>query len=232
MYALLTLLAATAEAGIMAVVKAVSNARRRRAVARAAPLTAAQVAAQAPSPGGMNGPGRPRELTGRATHSSGGTLLAPLSNTPCVWYAILVQERFQAWRPGPLGPIRVERYVTLAKYVSGNFDLRDETGTVNIDPRGADLVLGEPAFGEFEPQAAAAAPDSLTARVAKMISTPIRGRHRSMTLGFLVQELVVRDAEELHVVGHLRSDLGEVIVGKRGMRPFVISRSSMLPTAG
>jgi E3 Ubiquitin ligase len=230
-YALITLLAATAEAGVMAVVRAVSKARRRRAVAKAAPLTAAQLVAQAP-PSGSMGSARPRELTGRAMAGPEGALVAPLSQTPCIWYAIVVQERFQAWRPGPLGPVRVERHTTLARHVSGNFELRDETGSVIIDPRGADLLLGNPVFAEFESLADADNPASLTARVAKLISTPLRPRHRNLTLGFVVHEVAIGENAELHVVGHVRSDLGEVVVGKRGMRPFVISRTSTMPTAG
>lgn len=228
MYGLITVLSATAEAGVLTVAKAISNARRRRAAAKAAPLTAAQLAAQAssrPDP-------RPRELTGRAVAGAEGELISPLSSTPCVWYAITVKERFQAWRPGPLGPIQVERHMPLIVHTSGLLLLKDETGGVHVDPRGADLMLGEPPLSRFEPVSVAARPDSATARVAKLISAPVQGRHRTMTVGFLIEELVVQAGDDLRVIGHPRYDLGEVVVGKHGGRPFVISKESAMPTVG
>lgn len=228
-YGLITLLVATAEAGVIAGVRAISRARRRRAANRAAPLTAAQLAAQTP---GQAPDARPREITGKAVASASGGLVAPLSGAPCVWYAVTVKERFQAWRPGPLGPIQVERHLPLATHTSGVLELKDETGGVHIDPRGAELMLGQPALAEFESVSAAQAPDSHTARVAKLISAPVQGRHRAMTLGFVIEEVVVREGDQLHVIGSLRHDLGEFVVGKRGARPFVISRGSMMPTVG
>lgn len=230
MYGVITLLVATVEAGVMATVRAVRKARTRRAAAKAAPLTAAQLATP-PTPQGRAA-ARPRELSGGAVAGPGGTLVSPLSQTPCVWYAISVKERFQAWRPGPLGPIRIERHLALATHVSGNLLLQDETGSINIDPRGAELVLGAPALSRFEPREVAAAPDSLTARTMRLIGRALRGRPRGVTLGFVIEEMVVHAGEQLHVIGHVRDDLGQVVVGKRGTQPFVISRGSALPTVG
>jgi hypothetical protein len=228
-YGLITLLVATAEAGVIAAVRAVRRARARRAAARAAPLTAAQLAAAPPATRGRAA-ALPRELSGSAVAGPDGTLVSPLSKTKCVWYAIMVKERFHAWRPGPLGPTRVERHFALATHVSGNLELQDETGALHIDPRGAELALGAPALSEFETREAAAAPDSLTAQAAKVIGP--RRRPRAATIGLVIEEVVVREGEQLHVIGHVRNDLGQLVVGKRGTQPFVISRGSALPTVG
>lgn len=214
----------------MAAVRAVRRARTRRAAARAAPLTAAQLAASPPPATRGRAAALPRELSGTAVAGPGGTLVSPLSKSKCVWYAITVKERFHAWRPGPLGPTRVERHLALATHVSGNLELQDETGAVHIDPIGAELVLGAPALSEFETREAAAAPDSLTAQAAKVIGP--RRRPRAATIGLVIEEVVVREGEHLHVIGHVRDDLGQMVVGKRGTQPFVISRGSALPTVG
>src|SRR5689334_13821769 len=87
-YALMTLVSAGIEAGVGVVSKKVGTARRRRAIDKAEPVIDG-------APGGL------REIRGRATAGTGGTITAPLSGRACVWYAITVHERYHAWRPGP-----------------------------------------------------------------------------------------------------------------------------------
>ncbi|MEV5748195.1 GIDE domain-containing protein [Actinoallomurus sp. NPDC052308] len=213
MYALMTLITAGVEAGADAMAKTIGKARRRRAMDAAEPLT-------------DNLPGAPREVSGRAVAGPAGPVTAPLSGRPCVWYSITVSERYWAWRPGPLGPTKVVRHSTTAELISGPLHVTGETAAVRVDARGAELELGEPAFAEFE--------DSpygpLAARLAALLGAPPRPRHRDRTIGFLVEERVVAAGEPLRVVGAARTELGDLVLGKSGLRPLIISRS--VPVSG
>jgi hypothetical protein len=207
-YALMTLLSAGIEAGADAVSKKVGTARRRRVIDKAEPVTDAGV-------------GRLREISGRATAGPAGQITAPFSGKPCVWYALTVHERYHAWRPGPLGPTKVVRYVKVAEQLSGPLYVTGDTAAVRVDARGARLELGEPVFAEFED-----VPNGpLTIRLAAMLGGRLRPRHRERTLGFLVEERVVIADDPLYVVGQARTELGDLVIGKPSMQPFIVSRT-------
>jgi hypothetical protein len=207
-YALMTLLSAGIEAGADAVSKKVGTARRRRAIHRAEPVTDA-------------GAGRLREISGRATAGPAGQITAPFSGKPCVWYALTVHERYHAWRPGPLGPTKVVRHVRVAEQLSGPLYVTGDTTAVRVDARGARLELGEPVFAEFED-----VPNGpLATRLASLLGGRLRPRHRDRTLGFLVEERVVTADDPLYIVGQARTELGDLVIGKPSMQPFIVSRT-------
>ena len=209
MYALMTLLAAGIEAGAGAVSKKVGGARRRRAIDRAEPLVDATT-------------GTPRQVTGHAVAGPAGPVTAPLSGDSCVWYSVTIIERHQAWRPGPLGPTRVERETKVEEHTSGPLYVTGDTAAVRVDPRGADLDLGTPGFREF-----ADTPGSpLAARLTSLLGVRLRPKHRERTLGFVVEEHVVSEGDPLYVVGQARTELGDLVIGKPAMRPFIVSRAS------
>jgi hypothetical protein len=214
LYALLALISVGVEAALGAVSKGVGKVRRRRAISRAEPLTDDKA-------------GSPREVTGRAVAGPAGPVTAPLSGRSCVWYAVVVRERYRAWRPGPLGPTKVERHVTLAEHTSGPLHVTGDTATVRVDPRGADLDLGEPEFSELVPRGENDA--ELATRLAKLLGTPPRPRHRDRTLGLVVEEWVIAADDPMHVVGHARSELGDLVICKSAMRPLIISRAVPVP---
>jgi hypothetical protein len=207
-YALMTLLAAGIEAGAGVVSKKVGTARRRRVIHKAEPVTDA-------------GAGRLREISGRATAGPAGQVTAPFSGRSCVWYALTVHERYHAWRPGPLGPTKVVRHVKVAEQLSGPLYVTGDTAAVRVDARGARLELGEPVFAEFED-----VPNGpLATRLATMLGDRLRPRHRERTLGLLVEELVVTADDALYVVGQARNELGDLVIGKPSMQPFIVSRT-------
>ncbi|MFL5909193.1 MAG: GIDE domain-containing protein [Gaiellaceae bacterium] len=215
MYALMTMLAAGIEAGAGALSKKVGSARRRRVIHQAEPVTDAAS-------------GRLREISGRAVAGAGGQLSAPLSGEPCVFYAVTVRERYLAWRPGPLGPTKVVREVRVAQRISGPLHVVGDTASVRVDARGADLSLGEPVFAEFED-----VPNGpLTGRLAPVLGDRLRPRHRERTLGFMVEEHIVRADDELYVAGQARTELGDLVIAKPAMRPFIVSRMSAMPVSG
>lgn len=208
MYALMTLLAAGVEAGAGAVSRRVGSARRRRVIDKAAPVA--------------DGTAGLREVSGRATKGPAGTVVAPFSGRSCVWYALTVKERYHAWRPGPLGPTKVVRHVKVAEQLSGPLYVTSDTAAVRVDPRGARLELGDPAYAEFEDSPAG----PLAVRLAAMLGGRLRPRHRDRTLGFVVEEHVVLDGDALHVVGQIRTELGDLVIGKPTLQPFIVSRTS------
>jgi hypothetical protein len=208
LYALMALITAGVEAGADAMARTVGNARRRRAVNQAEPLT-------------DNLPGAPREVIGHATAGPAGPVTAPLSERPCVWYSVTVFERYWAWRPGPLGPTRIVRHTKVAERISGPLYVDGDMATVRVDTYGADLELGEPSFTDF----ADSPHDPLTARLSACMGAPPRPRHGERTLGFLVEERLVADGERLRVVGTVRTELGDLVVGRSGLRPLIISRA-------
>jgi hypothetical protein len=208
-YALMTLLAAGIEAGAGAVSKRVGSARRQRAIDRAEPLTDATSRT-------------PRELRGHAVIGPGGPVTAPLSGRACAWYSVTVRERYQAWRPGPLGPTKTVREAGIGELTSGPLHVTGDTTSVRVDVRGADLDLGSPAFAEFEDSPGG----PLAARLTGLLGSPLRPRHRDRTLGFVVEEHVILADDPLHVVGQARTELGDLVLGKPTMRPFIISRTS------
>jgi hypothetical protein len=214
-YALMTIVAAGIEAGAGAVSKKVGSARRRRMIHKAEPVTDATA-------------GRSRQIAGRAVVGAGGPITAPLSGAPCVWYVVTVRERYQAWRPGPLGPTKVIRETRVAQRISGPLHIMGDMATVRVDARGADLELGRPEFTAFEDLPGG----PLAARLASILGDRLRPRHRDRTIGFSVEEHVVRADEQLYAVGQARTELGDLVIVKPPMRPFIVSKMSAMPVTG
>jgi hypothetical protein len=214
-YALMTLVAAGLEAGAGAVSKRVGSARRRRVIHKAEPVTDATA-------------GRLREVSGRATAGPAGQIVAPFSGRPCVWYALTVQERYHAWRPGPLGPTKVVRHTKVAEQMSGPLYVTGDTAAVRVDARGARLELGEPVFTDFEDSPSG----PLAIRLAAMLGGRLRPRHRERTLGFVLEEHIVTADDRLYVVGQTRTELGDLVIGKPTMQPFIVSRTPAVRAVG
>jgi len=214
-YALMTLLAAGVEAGAGAVSKKVGTARRRRVINKAEPVTDGAT-------------GRLREASGRATAGPAGQITAPFSGRPCVWYVLTVHERYHAWRPGPLGPTKVVRHTKVAEQLSGPLYVTGDTAAVRVDARGARLELGEPAFSDFEDSPSG----PLAARLAARLGGRLRPRHRERTLGFLLEEHIVAADDMLYVVGQTRTELGDLVIGKPTMQPFIVSRTPAVQPVG
>jgi E3 ubiquitin ligase len=230
-YGLMTLLASAVEAGVAATVRGLGRVRARRTVRRAVPQTCADIA-QAGSLAG-NGAARPiAEVHAQVALGPDGQVTAPLSGIECAWYLVRVRERFRVWRPGPLGPGRVEREITTAQQVSGRLSIRDETGGLRVDSMGAEYFLGSPAYRAFEERAGG--DGSLVERLTQVLGVPLRPRHGTTMIGFLVEEWVLREGDDVHLVGQARGEIGEVVLAKPALRPFVIATAahSPVPTDG
>jgi hypothetical protein len=217
-YEFLTLLGATVQAGIVAAARRVESMRTRRTIRKARPKTCIDLIGEVDAPGRT----RPSGVSARAVAGPRGTLTAPFSGTECVWYVVRAQERFWAYGPGPYGPKKVERSIKAANYVSGPLTVVDETGSVQVDPAGAQFSLGTPAFTGFD--AREGGDGRLYERMSKLTGAPLRIRHKRMTIGFLIEEWIVTEDDELHVVGRVRGEQGDVVIAKVGRRPLVVAK--------
>ena len=222
MYAFIALLAATVQTGMAAAARKVVDVRTRRTVQKARPQTCDDLAGQLAAPRGAVA--KPSEIYARATAGPDGTLTAPFSGSECVWFVVRARERFWAYGPGPYGPQKVERSIKAAEHVSGPLAIIDETGSAQIDPAGAEFILGEPAFSGFD--ARDGGDGRLYARMSELLGAPPRIRHKRMTIGVLIEEWVVTADEELRIVGRARgaSEADGIVLGKSGRRPFIIAK--------
>ncbi|HEY7482947.1 MAG TPA: GIDE domain-containing protein [Streptosporangiaceae bacterium] len=227
MYAFMTLLAATVEAGLTAVARKVQSVRTRRTVRKALPQSCVDLVGQL----GARGKIKPSEIFAHAAEGPEGTVTAPFSGAECVWYVVRVREKFWAWGPGPFGPQKVERSVKAVDHVSGPLVIVDHTGNVQVDPTGAEFELGEPAFSGFD---AREGDGALYGRMSELLGEPLRIRHRRMTTGFLIEEWIVTEGEELRIVGRARGDRGlgsgaELVIAKARRRPLLVAKPTPAP---
>ena len=232
MYAFTSLVAATVEAGHVAVARKVQNVRTRRTVQKARPQTCVELVGQVAAPRAA----RPSEVYARAAAGPAGTLTAPLSGAECVWYVVRARERFWAYGHGPYGPRKVERSIKAADHVSGPLAIVDDTGSALVDPIGADFQLGAPAFSGFD--ARDGGDGQLYARMSELLGAPLRIRHKRMTIGIAVDEWIITADEELRIVGRASGrtapgepDTTSVLLGRAGRRPFVIAKRTATPAA-
>jgi hypothetical protein len=226
-YGLMTLLAGAVEAGMTATARGLGRARTRRAVQRARPQTCADITQAGVL--AANGAAPVAEVSAQAVLGPAGQVTAPLSGIECAWYLVRVHERFRAWRPGPLGPRRVERQVMAAEQVSGRLAIRDDTGGLRVDSKGAEYFLGPPSYRAFEERVGG--DGSLMTQLTRVFGVPLRPRHGTTTVGFLAEEWVVREGDDLHIVGQARGEIGEVVLAKPALRPFVIAAAAHTPRA-
>jgi hypothetical protein len=225
-YAFIALVAATVEAGLVATARKVAGIRTDRTVHKARPQTCADLVDLVATPGRT----RPSEVYARAAAGPEGTITAPLSGIECVWYVVRAQERFWAYGPGPYGPKKVERSVKAATHFSGPLAIVDDTGSARVDPKRAAFDLGDPDYSGFE--AREGGDGRLYAQVSELVGAPLRARHKRMTIGFLIEEWIVSEGEELHVVGQAHSEPdGSVVLGRQGIRPSVIAKEAPSPAA-
>lgn len=119
-----------------------------------------------------------------------GTMIAPLSGTPCVLYEIVVADLVRA----PQTQLDVE--VTIAREVMGvPFALRDDSGRVVVDARAAEIVLEVDDRIRTEPMA----PPSreLIAMLERHLDDP---RHW-VTKPLAIREAVVVPGDRLTIAG-------------------------------
>ncbi|MEZ5102450.1 MAG: GIDE domain-containing protein [Thermoleophilia bacterium] len=102
---------------------------------------------------GADAPGMRVEVTGLTAPGPDGRLTGPFSGAPCVWYRAVVYERTASEERGPNGTIRrVERLQQMSEEVStAPFAVVDATGSIEVDPAGAEVDDPVASHDRFEP---------------------------------------------------------------------------------
>lgn len=153
-------------------------------------------------------------------------LTAELSGTPCVWYSMSVQERYEDTYQEADAQGRVHmRTRTGTNAVAGNtrsvrFQLRDATGTVTVDP-GRATVEGHTVLDRHEP--ASGTENTLQFGTFSFNLSPSPSGRR--ILGYHYTEQLIPLGGQVYVFGEANDRDGELVVREpmeKG-KPFIIS---------
>ena len=150
------------------------------------------------------------ELKGRAAAPDGGPLTSPLTSTPCVWYRTRTSVRTRETTRDSEGRSRTsEQERTLSQEASEvAFALADDTGTVAVDPRGANIDQPRQVADRFE-----RSQSGVTVNLG-----PVTLRGDGDVLGYRHQEWVIREGDPLYVLAGAWGDpaRGEVRAPRTG----------------
>jgi hypothetical protein len=131
-------------------------------------------------------------------------LLSPISQSPVVWYRVVVQEYVQAGRYSRWATIYDEAMGTL-------FQLKDRRGpgTLEVDPRGAEVLLAGEGGTEDH------------GTLVRFLES--KGIRRMLGHGELrAQETTLQPGEKIFVLGTVVAEPGRYTMTK-GKAPFVLS---------
>jgi hypothetical protein len=165
--------------------------------------------------------GQRSEVSGAARPGEGGPLMSPLGEQECVWYRARVTRRYRTEQPADSGRTgeRETSEVVSDERSETPLTIDDGTGTVLVDPRGAQVDQPEVSFDRYEPHSGDG--DETTVSAFGLSYTSRRGE---ATVGFERHEEIIRPGRQLYVLGEAREVAGRVQLGKpaSGGR-FVIS---------
>jgi len=150
------------------------------------------------------------ELKGTAAPGEGGPVTAPLTSTPCVWYRTRTSVRTRRTTRDSDGNTRTtQNDRTLSEETSDTaFALRDATGTVVVDPRGATIDQPREVADRFERGA-----PNVSVRLG-----PITIGGDGDVIGYRYEEWVIREGDPLYVLAGAYGDgaRGEVRAPRAG----------------
>ncbi len=152
-------------------------------------------------------PEGPVEVMGKVGEK---TILSPVTKTACAAYMLEVQQYKRSrnsagWR-------------TISKTRSKEpFDIDDETGVVQIDPSGAELMVSGESFDDTLDAEQKAALESLGIK-----TTGFLGFEKTLR----VIEHLVLPQQEIYVIGMLQPGFGKKRIAGEGSIPLIISDSS------
>ena len=135
------------------------------------------------------------ELKGVAQCDS--PLTAEHSKTPCVWYHVTTTREYEerVQNKGSSGTTRRGSETVASRQDATRFSLRDETGTILVDPKGAEIVP-KVSFDEFKPEYGSF------------------GGGGRKTVGYRYKEQIVPVGQTLYVFGEVSDPDGVLAVRK------------------
>jgi E3 ubiquitin ligase len=164
------------------------------------------------------------EVSGAARPGDGGPLTSPLGAQECVWFRARVTRRYRTEQRDESGRIdeRETSEVVSDERSETPMAIDDGTGTVLVDPRGAQVDQPEVSLDRYEPHSGDG--DETTVSAFGLSYTSRRGE---ATVGFQRHEEIIRPGRQLYVLGEAREVAGRVQLGKPGSGDrFVISTRS------
>lgn len=161
------------------------------------------------------GPGTFRhdtEVVGAVAPGPGGALEAEMSGKRCVWHRHVITRKYWEERRDSNGNHR--RRTREEKIGEGSSDqpfyVRDETGTVLVNPT-VDMIDGlRPAFSKFEK---ANERRGTKVEIGSFKLTLPSGR-RGGTIGYKYEEWVLPPKRRVYVLGEASDDGNDIVVGK------------------
>jgi hypothetical protein len=170
------------------------------------------------------------EVVGTAEPGPQGALRAPESGGDVVWHRTKVTHRYWAMETrtvdGKTTRERVERSETVSDDTSSApFAVRDASGTIAVDPRGAEVDAPERVVDRFEQGGQAAERGGFLAGL-------LRSGADSGTIGFRREEWVLRPGARLWIHGEVADALGTPTFGKPAKGDYIISTRSEAEVVG
>jgi E3 Ubiquitin ligase len=163
------------------------------------------------------------EVVGVTEPGDTGPLTAELSKTECVWHRHVVKRRYEdKSRDSNGNTTTTTRTETVAELTStAPFHVRDDSGTVLVDPAGITADHAEQVVDRFEPRGSGGGGFSV-----EVLGFNVLGRGGDRTLGYEYEEWVIRPGKHVYVLGEATDRAGRLVMGKPAKGPFVLSTRS------
>jgi E3 Ubiquitin ligase len=197
--------------------------RRDRHMASAETLTAAEIAELQKTASDAVGPGsfaKLCEVVGAAHPGEGGELTAPESGQPSVWHRVTVTEHYWDWdrdSDGDRRRVRKERQLTSFES-EADFQIKDDSGTVFVAVKGADIDEPPKTFDRFEEEQPQDLGSSMFATVAEAFSN-----WNDDTIGIQREEWSLRPGQRLYVIGEVCDKSGRTEFAKPEKGQYIVS---------
>jgi hypothetical protein len=193
------------------------SAGRARTFAQVPHYDCAQVAEH-----GDQAPGMRVAVHGRAVAGPGGALTAPASERPCAWYRLTISERHRRVERDSKGrtTTREEERVVSDERSSDPITLADATGTVTVEPKGADIDRSLETHNRVQPPPSGAGSRISFAGMSVDIGS------RDGLIGIRTREQILPLEADLYVLGGAGARDGTGVIGQPREGLFVISTRS------
>jgi hypothetical protein len=168
------------------------------------------------------------EVVGQAAPGEGGAIKAPHSGVDAVWHRSTVTHRYWEIQERVVNNERTRNRVESQELVSditssSPFLVRDASGTVAVNPDGADVDRPERVLDRFDPHVENA---PLPSGLMGLVGSVLRSGAQSGTLGFEYEEWVIRPGARLYVHGEVSDATGRVAFARPASGRYIISTRS------
>lgn len=193
------------------------SAGRARTFAEVPQYDCAQVAAH-----GEEAPGMRVAVVGRTARADGGALTAPASGRPCVWYRVVVSERYRRTQRDKDGntSTSIEERVVSDERSPDRIALTDATGQIAIEPGDGKIDRPLEVHNRVEQAGARAGMNVSIGRISLNLSSA------DDLVGVRTREEIIPTDTDLYVLGGAFARDGQGVIDKPNSGLFIISTRS------